>query len=131
MCYFADGQLQMDGYNRINHLLRDVRANQVVDIHPVLIDILCGMQGWFRAYGQDRIIMVNSGYRNPATNAATEGAAKNSFHMRGEAADVWIPDVPTDYLARLAMYLQAGGVGIYPNKNFVHVDRGNLRVWKG
>ena len=131
VCYFANGQIQENGYQTLCHIFRDVRADSRIDIHPVLLDILCGMQGWFRAYGQDRTIMLNSGYRTVATNNATEGAKKNSFHLRGEAADVWMPNIPTEYLARLAVYLQGGGVGIYQAKNFIHVDKGALRVWNG
>ena len=98
---------------------------------PVLLDILRGMQGSFEAAGTSRPIILNSGYRSPQTNKKTEGAARNSQHLSGKAADIVIPDVPTDYLAKLALYLQGGGVGFYPSKGFVHVDSGNLRVWKG
>ena len=33
-------------------------------------------------------ININSGYRSPKTNANTEGAAKNSYHLKGRAIDI-------------------------------------------
>ena len=131
LVYWAQGQYLVDGYREACHMLRDVQANQTVAMDPVLLDILRGMQGWFEAAGISKPIILNSGYRSPKTNKKIEGAARNSQHLSGKAADIVIPDVPTDYLAKLALYLQGGGVGFYPSKGFVHVDSGNLRVWKG
>lgn len=128
--YFADGKLIPEEYVKICHVMRDTHVGMTVQMDVVLLDILRGIQGWFGAYGQDRPIHLNSGYRSPQTNAA-EGGARNSWHMRGAAADIVIPGVPVDYLTRLALYLQGGGVGIYRDKGFIHVDRGRLRTWRG
>lgn len=129
--YWADGSMITPGYKRVCHLLRDVRAGVSGDMSPRLLDILAGIQGWFRSYKQDRLIVVTSGLRVETTNANTEGAAKNSRHKTGGAADITIPDVPADYLAKLGLYLQGGGVGWYPSKHFVHVDDWKQRFWKG
>lgn len=129
--YWANGQYLIDGYREACHLLRDVRANQTVSMDPVLLDILRGIQGWFEISGIQRPIVLNSGYRSPKTNNATEGAARTSQHVAGKAADIWIPDIPTDYLAKLAAYLRGGGVGFYPSKGFIHIDSGKLRSWRG
>jgi uncharacterized protein YcbK (DUF882 family) len=32
-------------------------------------------------------------------------------------------------LRRAALSLQAGGVGTYPNRDFVHIDVGPVRSW--
>ena len=129
--YFRDGRLQAPGYGQVCMLLRDVRTGQAVQMHAVLLDILRGVQGWLEAYGYLRPIVVNSGYRSAGTNAMTEGAALGSMHLRGRAADIRVPGVPTEYLARLGLYLSGGGVGFYPAKGFVHVDSGRLRAWRG
>ncbi|WP_241294516.1 YcbK family protein [Burkholderia stabilis] len=129
--YWADGQLVVDAYVQCCTLLRDVRAGSVVQMNPTLLDILCGVYGWFAQAGMERPIVVTSGYRTNVTNRATEGAARNSMHLVGRAADIRVPDVPTDYLARLGMYLRGGGVGYYATKHFVHVDSGRLRTWAG
>jgi len=129
--YWADGVILTPGYKKICHLLRDTRANVSTDMSMRLLDILSGIQGWFRSYKQDRLIIVTSGLRIETTNANTEGAAKNSRHKTGGAADITIPDVPADYLAKLGLYLQGGGVGWYPSRHFVHVDDWRQRFWKG
>ena len=79
--------------------------------------------------GEDYI--VTSGLRTETTNANTEGAVKNSRHKTEGAADITIPNVPADYLAKLGLYLPGGGVGWYPNRHFVHVDDWKQRYWKG
>lgn len=129
--YWANGQYDVAGYREACYLLRDVRENLTVAMDPVLLDILRGMQGWFEMAGIQRPIVLNSGYRSPKTNNNTEGAVRASQHVAGKAADIWVPDVPADYLARLASYLQGGGVGFYPSKGFIHVDSGKLRSWRG
>jgi len=131
LVYWANGEYNPDGYRRVCHLLRDVKAQQTVEMDSTLLDILRGIQGWFEAAGIYKPIVVNSGYRSPKTNNSTEGAARNSMHLYGKAVDLWLPDVPAEYLARLALYLQGGGVGVYQGKGFVHVDSGRLRAWRG
>jgi uncharacterized protein YcbK (DUF882 family) len=127
--YWQDGALIPQEYDRICRLLRDVRANKAVQMDPVLLDVLCGAQGWFKANGFDVPLLVNSGYRTMATNAATEGASKDSQHMRGKACDWRVSGVPADYLGKVAIYLAGGGVGIYSGMRFVHTDTGRIRVW--
>ncbi|MGS1117403.1 YcbK family protein [Castellaniella sp. UC4442_H9] len=129
--YWADGRIVRPGYERICHVLRDVQAGVAGQMTLRVLDILAGTQGWFRAYGQDRLIIATSGKRTPATNRATEGAAKDSQHMHDNAVDFLIDGVPTSYLSKLGLYLRGGGIGWYPNRHFVHVDGGWIRFWKG
>ena len=112
-------------------LLRDVRAGQAVQMSPVLLDILCGIQGFLVAHGHAIPLMTTSGYRSPATNAAIEGAARNSMHMQGRAWDGRMPGVSGDVMAQIALYLQGGGVGLYKGRGFIHIDDGRLRFWRG
>lgn len=131
LVYFADGQIIQDNYRRICALLRDVRAGVGATMNPVVLDILCGVNGWCRASGVSRPFVVTSGYRTPATNDITEGAARHSEHTRGGAVDGFLPGVSPEYLARLGVYLSGGGVGWYPSRGFVHLDHGRLRTWRG
>lgn len=48
-----------------------------------------------RQYAQQPIY-INSGFRTPALNNAI-GGARNSQHMKGEAADIRIPDITTGH----------------------------------
>jgi uncharacterized protein YcbK (DUF882 family) len=77
---------------------------------------------------------VISGYRSPVTNsylaATTSGVAKKSLHMKGLAADIFLPGSDLSTLHRVALHLGLGGVGYYPRSNFVHVDVGRVRSWQ-
>jgi uncharacterized protein YcbK (DUF882 family) len=129
--YFADGKLIWPEYARLCTILRDVKADQAVQMSPVLIDILCGIQGVAAAHGHNVPLMTTSGYRNPKTNASIEGAARNSLHMQGRAWDGRLPGYSAKVLADVAVYLRGGGVGLYVDRNFCHIDDGRLRSWSG
>lgn len=134
LCYWRDGALQRDGYAMACHMLRDVRAGQAVAMQPLLLDLLCATQAWIKAvWRTDQPLHITSGYRSPETNAKTEGAARNSLHTRGMAADIRQPGVSVSELGRLAAAFVSGGVGFYPDRagNFVHVDVGRVRYWQG
>lgn len=135
--YWYQGRYIPEGLVWIDHFFRDVRDNGAkAHISRPLIDILAWMQAWFKLYGYDKPILLNSGYRTERTNnrLIPEGAAKNSLHTKGRAADITLPGVPSNYLGQLCLRLQQGGVGIYDNQStggFVHVDDGRIRSWRG
>jgi uncharacterized protein YcbK (DUF882 family) len=118
-----------DAYKEICWLLRDVQANKSFAMSPRLLDVLCGLQNWLAFNGQKQPIHVNSGYRTFSTNYRTEGSALNSRHLNGQAADITVPGVPLARLAGMASMFGEGGVGMYLNKGFVHVDTGDERIW--
>ena len=128
--YWANGDYVQDGMDEINQLLRDYRTADVVPIDPRLIDTLYHLR---RKVGVRRPYCVVSGYRSPATNAIlrkrNHHVAKNSYHMRGMAVDMYIPKVSLNKLHRAALSLRAGGVGYYPKTGFVHLDSGRVRSW--
>ena len=57
--------------------------------------------------------------------------ARDSEHPRGDAVDFRIPQVPTRTLLRFVRTLHMGGVGYYPESQFVHTDTGRVRYWRG
>lgn len=78
-------------------------------------------------------ITINSGYRSPAHNERI-GGVKNSFHVKGMAADIVVNNVKPYIVAKqielLIAYgkMKQGGVGIY--NTFVHYDiRGYAARW--
>lgn len=129
--YMVDGKWEPRAYEEICHILRDVQAAKTVQMDVRLIAILDWTGEFLRQYGYTKPIHVLSGYRSPATNARTEGAAQSSLHLRAMAADIYAPGISADYLAKLFRWLSAGGVGVYPSRNFVHVDPGRVRTWRG
>jgi len=49
--------------------------------------------------------------------------------MRGQAADIRMPDRDFNQMHRAAMSLSAGGVGRYRRSRFIHLDTGAVRSW--
>ena len=78
-------------------------------------------------------IHVNSGYRCPKHNMAVGGATR-SWHLLF-ATDVRPGDKDTDKLKlmyRLALQLEFGGVGLYEDVGFIHLDmRQETARWRG
>lgn len=127
--YHANGRLHDDGYRQICWLMRDLRAGEAVAIDPRVLDLMCAMQAWVGYYGYRKPFLITSGYRTRKTNEGLEGAAKNSMHLYGKAADIIIPDLPVSFIGQLAQQYAAGGVGFYPSSGFVHIDTGRVRSW--
>lgn len=78
-------------------------------------------------------ILINSGYRTAAHNAAV-GGSPNSQHLLGKAADIWIKDMEPHELHHIINGLihdglmKQGGLGLYDT--FVHYDiRGHKARW--
>ena len=128
--FWAEGQFIPDALQDINKLLRDHRNNQVSAIDPQLLLLLDRVSAKF---GDHPTIHIISGYRSPETNAKlhenTSGVAKHSLHMDGKAIDVRIPGKDLTKLQRVAMAEKGGGVGYYPESQFVHMDVGRVRYW--
>ncbi len=98
---------------------------------PRLFDLLYDLK---LSLGCNQPFQVISGYRCPATNATLRGTrsggvAKHSLHMEGKAIDIRVGGVPLADLRDAARSARAGGVGYYPNEQFVHVDTGRIRQW--
>lgn len=119
-----------DAFERINIVLRDFRTNELFPIDPRVIDIIYSVHNLTQ---RDEPYEVLSGYRCPKTNAGlrshSEGVAKNSLHMTGQAIDLRLPGFETKQIRKLAVSLKAGGVGYYPKSDFVHMDTGDVRTW--
>lgn len=128
--YFNSGEYLPDALSTINHFLRDFRTGDVHTIDADLLDLLHRLAGITET---DRPFQVISGYRSPATNEMlrqhSEGVAAGSLHMKGQAIDIRLADVPLVRLRQAALEAGRGGVGFYPASDFVHVDTGRVRRW--
>lgn len=74
-------------------------------------------------------LIVTSGYRCAIHNAECEGSSRVSQHMKGNAADIIIPDGLTfgEFLWYVENTVTAegykfDGIGEYPWQEFIHVD---------
>ncbi len=130
--YWERGAYVPDALAAVNTLLRDFRTGEVHVIAPALLDLLVALSG---QTGVPATYGVISGYRSPATNAmlhAESGqVASKSLHMQGKAIDIRVAGMDIAYLRDAALALGAGGVGYYPDSQFVHVDVGPVRGWSG
>jgi len=128
--FWAEGQFIPEALQDINKLLRDHRNNQVAAMDPQLMLLLDRVSAQF---GDHPTLHVISGYRSPETNAMlhenTNGVAKHSLHMEGKAIDVRLPGTDLAKLHKAAMAARGGGVGYYPDSDFVHMDVGRVRYW--
>ncbi len=128
--YWAAGQYVREGLSQIDRLLRDHRTNLVHPIDRRLLDLLDELHGRLDTTGPFEVI---SGYRSPATNArlvaTSSGVASGSLHVAGMAIDIRVPGRPLQAVRDAAKALGGGGVGYYPDSNFVHVDVGRVRYW--
>ena len=128
--FWADGQFIPDALQDLNKVLRDHRNNKVAAIDPQLLVLLNDVGGKF---GDNPLIHVISGYRSPESNAKlhanSSGVAKHSMHMDGKAIDIRLPGKDLAQLRKAAMTMHRGGVGYYPDSQFVHMDTGRVRYW--
>ena len=130
--YWAEGKYIPGALAEINYALRDYRSGEVYPIAPKVLDLLHRIG---RKLDTDCHFELYSGYRSPKTNAmlrqADSGVAAHSLHMGGEAVDITLPGRSLDQLHHAALAMKAGGVGFYPDANFLHVDVGRVRQWVG
>jgi uncharacterized protein YcbK (DUF882 family) len=130
--YIENGAPVPEALDEISHFLRDFRTGDVHPIDPALLDVLYALRTRAGDRGTYEII---SGYRSPRTNnmlrgrSSDSGVAKRSLHMEGKAIDVRLTGVRTSRLRQEALALHRGGVGYYPDSDFVHVDTGRVRQW--
>ncbi|MDD9156911.1 YcbK family protein [Aliivibrio sp. S4TY2] len=129
--YFNGRGYQSAELAKLNHLCRDFRRNESIEMDKRLFDQLSAIQN---VIGCDTQVQIISGYRSPATNEMLRGkshggVAKKSLHMLGRAMDFRLEGVPLAEVRKAALSLKAGGVGYYPGSNFVHIDTGRVRFW--
>ncbi len=128
--YSENGKYIPAALQELDHLLRDYRTGDVTAIDPALFDQLHALQHLVETPGTYHVI---SGYRSPKTNqmlnANSDGVAKHSLHMEGRAIDICLPGKKLTLLHKAALKMYAGGVGYYPQSNFIHLDTGRTRHW--
>ncbi|MBA3027869.1 MAG: DUF882 domain-containing protein [Desulfobacteraceae bacterium] len=128
--YYKYGVYSRKALKKINYILRDHRSGDIHHMDTDLLDLLYVISRDLDTPGPFHII---SGYRSPSTNSLlrkkSTGVAKSSYHMVGKAIDVSLPSIRLDKLRKTAVRLEAGGVGYYPQSEFVHVDIGPVRHW--
>jgi uncharacterized protein YcbK (DUF882 family) len=120
----ADGSLDEYGAARLSWAFRDWRdADQSIWMDPRLFDLLAAIQTEATIL-TDMAVRINltSGFRTARRNRSIEGAAYDSQHLKGRAADIVLTGLTPGETAAIAETLGAHGIGRYPG--FTHVDVG-------
>jgi len=132
LVYYENGQYIDEAMDEINIIMGDFRANEYITMNRKLIDTLYDIK---KLTNSKRPINILSAYRTPATNRYlrrnTRGVAKDSYHIKGMAIDINVEDVSLSNLRNAASTLRKGGIGYYPRSNFLHIDIGRYRTWRG
>lgn len=130
--YCRDGLYLPEAMAKIDAVLRDFRNGELHPIDPGLMDYLYDAAA---TLGVDPVFGVISGFRSAQTNELlrthSSGVALRSLHMEGRAIDVRLAGVDCANLATRAVDLARGGVGYYRRSDFVHLDTGAFRTWRG
>lgn len=130
MIYWVEGKYIEEGVQEVHKFMRDWRTGDVKFIDLRTIDIMAAAHNLLDASDP---YMLLSGYRSPKTNAMLRarsgGVAKNSLHMKGQAADLRLGSRSVHQVAKAAAACRGGGVGRYSGSNFVHMDCGPVRSW--
>ncbi len=115
----------------IDRFLRDHFTNEPSRMEPKLIDIVTRAATKFRS----DVVIVVSAFRHPKYNLMLRKkghqVARDSQHTKGDAIDFYIPRIPTQVLHAWAKEQHLGGVGLYLQSGFVHMDTGPVRYWSG
>ncbi len=129
--FFEKNYYKLSGLFEVNKAFIDYRAKEMTRIDVKLVNLLYEIK---QHLGYDKQFNIVSGYRSAHTNAQLrkthEGVAKNSYHIKGQAVDIYVPNVSLRKLRDVALGLKRGGVGYYPTSHFLHVDVGPVRTWR-
>ena len=122
-----------DGAKKLstNFTVKEFACNDGTDavfVAPRLVMVLQSIRSHF-----GKAVNIHSGYRTPPYNEQV-GGVDGSQHTYGTAADISIKGVSVSDVAEYARSIMPdwGGVGIYKEQGFVHVDVRETRSdWNG
>jgi uncharacterized protein YcbK (DUF882 family) len=128
----AGGGVRAAAARRLSHFLRSGSDDRSTSVDPALVKLLYNIANRF---GRQREVVVISGYRSPEFNKLrrkqSRQVGEKSLHIKGKAIDFRIEGVTITALHEHVKRLKAGGVGFYPDSQFIHVDVGPVRTWQG
>ncbi|AWX15712.1 hypothetical protein CEP48_05790 [Mergibacter septicus] len=131
--YINGKSFSAEDMKKINYLMRDRRTNLVHTMDPKLFAKFYDIQNKLGLRNCELSIIC--GYRSPKTNAQLHSksnqVAVNSYHIKGQAIDFRIDCISLAKVRDAAKSLKNGGVGYYPKSNFIHIDTGPVRNWRG
>lgn len=128
--YWIEGQYIKPALEEINYFMRDWRENSVRNMDRRNIDLIAAAHNLLDT---EEPFLILSGYRTSRTNkmlrSRSRNVAKQSYHVKGMAADLRLGSRSVKQIARAGLACKSGGVGKYYRSNFVHLDCGPVRSW--
>ncbi len=109
----------------LTEVLADPGATPPRPFDPEAIGIVWEVAARTRLSGA---LEVHSGFRTPRVNRNVHGAG-DSQHLRASALDIGVPAGRMPAVADAALKLRRGGVGVYRQRGFIHLDSGPVRHW--
>ncbi len=131
--YYANGSYLPDALAEATRVMRDWRTGDEHFIDPGLFDALHAISGRLetRAPVPDHLrLPLAQDQRHAARTLQRRGDATASTRWARPSTSA-CEGVELSSLRSAALDLGAGGVGYYPVSNFVHVDTGRVRQWRG
>ena len=129
--YRIGNQYQASSVLQLDHFLRDYRTGNVRDYDVREFDLLHDLM--VRLGRPNGEIDIVCGYRTLRTNEWLRhhghAVALHSQHVQAKAIDIRVPGLAAAKVRDAALSLHRGGVGYYPESDFVHVDCGPQRTW--
>jgi len=128
--YWIDGNYIAEAIEDLSYFCRDVATNTVQAVDPRVIDIAAATLNLLdtnepytlhRGFVLDRF-QVRDGH-------FSEAQPNDLHHARGEALDVSLSSRSINQISAAAIRCNAGGVGSYPTRQYVHIDCGEVRNW--
>ena len=131
LVYWIEGSYVSEAVKEISYFMRDWRQNKIINYNVANVDIIAATQALLDT---NETMQLLSGYRTAKTNRmlaySNSGVARNSYHIKGMAADLSLANRSVSQISRAAQACRSGGVGSYNNSGFVHIDCGPVRTWK-
>ena len=104
MVYWIDGKYIKDAMREVNHFMRDWRTGDSMSMDTRTVDIMAAAHNLMDA---SEPYMLLSGYRSPKTNqmlrSRSRGVARNSLHLKGQAADLRLSSRTVSQMAARAI----------------------------
>ncbi len=112
-----------------NFKVKEFACRDGADKVLIDVDLVAKLQD-LRTY-LNKPITITSGYRTDSYNKQC-GGADNSYHLKGQAVDIYCSGVKPIVIALWAEFNGLGGIGVYLDRTqeFVHIDtRQNKYRW--
>lgn len=128
--YWIEGYYIKPVLEEVDHFMRDWRKEKTKKIDYRTLDILAATHHLLNTTEPFKLL---SGYRTESTNSMlrrqSRGVARNSLHIKGQAADISLRTRSVTQIADAGKACKSGGVGKYSRSSFVHLDCGDVRAW--